>query len=281
MHGVSCFRVKDALEAYLEKIGFEGEALPNLATLRQLHRRHVRAISTENLDVLLGRPISRNPRAAFRKIVVQGRGGSCFEMNGLFAFMLEAIGFRVTRMAGAVNRERMGDAAIGTHLALVVRLDRLWLADVGLGNGLTEPVPLSAGRIRQGFRSFSLERLSGGWWRFRNHQGAFPASFDFSPSVTDEAPPERASSRLLDDPNCPFAGQALVQRQFAESVETLVGPVHKVMTAAGTTATAIHSPDQFARLLRERFGIQVSDVVRLWEMVSSQHSDPATFAEAA
>ena len=264
----SCFRVKDALDAYLSRIGFEGEPMPNLRTLKELHRRHVESVTYENLDVQLGRPISRNPRAAFRKIVAQGRGGWCYEMNGLFGFMLEAIGFRVQRLAAGVMREQMGDEAVGNHLALIVKLDRLYLADVGLGNGLVEPVALTEGPVRQGFKCFELRRLGGGWWRFRNHEGSMPPSFDFSLAVTDDALLEAKSHWLQTNSASPFVGNAIVQRQFEDHVESLIGTTHTITAAEGTRSFEIERPEVYARILRENFGLEVRDVAALWARVS-------------
>jgi N-hydroxyarylamine O-acetyltransferase len=278
----SCFRVKDALDAYLSRIGFEGDPMPTLATLKELHRRHVQAVAYENLDVQLGRPVSRNPRAAFRKIVEQRRGGWCHEMNGLFGFMLEAIGFRVQRLAAGVLREQMGEAAVGNHLALVVKLDRLYLADVGLGNGLIEPIPLVEGAVRQGFKRFALERVGGGWWRFHNHEGASPASFDFSLAVTDDTLLEARSRLAQTDPASPFVANAIVQRQFEDHSESLVGTIHTFMAAEGTRSFQIDSPQVYARILRENFGLEIRDVAALWARVSgARRADRCEMLEAA
>jgi N-hydroxyarylamine O-acetyltransferase len=43
-----------------------------------------------------------SPADLFRKIVVERRGGYCFELNGLFALLLEALGIAVTRLAARV-----------------------------------------------------------------------------------------------------------------------------------------------------------------------------------
>jgi N-hydroxyarylamine O-acetyltransferase len=264
----SCFRVKDALDAYLARIGFTGDALPDLDTLRKLHRLHVEAVTYENLDVQLGVRLSRNPRSAFRKIVAQGRGGWCYEMNGLFAVMLEAIGFRVQRLAAGVLREKMGDEAIGNHLALIVRLDGDYLADVGLGNGLVEPVPLTEGAIRQGFKSFALERVGTGWWRFHNHAGALPPSFDFNLAVTDENLIEEKCHWMQADPASPFVCHAVIQRQFADRVESLVDRTHVVTSSHGTQSFEVASEEDYARLVRDRFELDVRDIASLWARAS-------------
>ena len=262
----SCFRVKDALDAYLSRIGFTGEALPNLATLKELHRLHAHSVTFENLDVQLGTPVSRNPRAAFRKIVVQGRGGWCFETNGLFAFMLEAIGFRVQRLAGAVMREKMGDDTVGNHLTLAVKLDRTYLCDVSVG--LSEPLPLIEGPLRQGFKRLALERVGGGWWRMHNHPGAMPPSFDFSLDVSDDALLDEKSHRLQKDPSSPFVANAVAARHFPDRVESLVGRTHRVLSAAGERVEEVETVEDYARLLRGTFELQIRDIGPLWARVS-------------
>src|SRR5687767_1260505 len=97
------------IQAYFDRVGFTGVARPDLATLKVLHRAHALAISYENLDVQLGRPVTTDPAAAFEKIVRRGRGGWCYEMNGLLGAALDEIGFEVTRLAGAVMRSVRGD----------------------------------------------------------------------------------------------------------------------------------------------------------------------------
>ncbi len=95
---------KRMFDEYVRRIGFDGDPRPDLVTLRQMHRRHLAAIAYENLDVQLDVPISFELDAIFAKLVQSRRGGWCFEMNALLAWALEWIGFRVTRMAGAVLR---------------------------------------------------------------------------------------------------------------------------------------------------------------------------------
>ena len=50
---------------------------------------------------------------------------------------LDALGFRVTRLCGGVDREKLGDVAIGNHLTLRVDLDhRSYLAEVGVADAI-------------------------------------------------------------------------------------------------------------------------------------------------
>ena len=111
------------IDAYFDRIAYAGPVQPDLATLTALHRAHLRAIPYENLDVQLGRPVTIERAPIFEKIVTGKRGGWCYEMNGLFGWALDQLGFRVTRSAGAVMREVNGAAAIGNHLVLKVELE--------------------------------------------------------------------------------------------------------------------------------------------------------------
>ena len=258
-------RARDALQTYLARIGYAGEPKSDLATLTELSRLHMAAFVYENIDVQLGRRVTRDPRHAFAKLVEQGRGGWCFEYNGLFAWMLELAGFRVLHLAGAVMREAAGDRMIGNHLVPVVVLDRLYMADVAMG---VMPVPLVEGQIEQGWRRYTLERTKDGWWRFRNHPGALPPSFDFSLDCQDAALLDAGSDFLQTNPESPFVRHAIVQRFLPDRIEALVGRRLTVIDADGDRVTELHSRDAYGRALRENFGLYVPELDALWAKVS-------------
>ena len=113
------------VDAYLTRIG-----ATRASDLPDLHRRHQTAVPFENLSIHLGEQISLDPGDLFDKIVTRGRGGFCYELNGLFAVLLEMLGHKVTRVSA-----RVGDGPPFDHLALLV--DDAWLVDVGFGSHST------------------------------------------------------------------------------------------------------------------------------------------------
>jgi len=132
------------LPAYLARIGLEGERPPaTLETLARLQRAHAHAIAFENVEVLARRVPDLALEALERKIVRGGRGGYCFEQNGLFLGVLRALGFDVRPLEGRVRTGVPADVETGrTHMALAVTLEgEEWLADVGFG-GLAPTAPL-------------------------------------------------------------------------------------------------------------------------------------------
>src|SRR6185295_14851436 len=91
------------LDGYLARIGYDGPRRASHETLTALHEAHEAAIPFENLDILLGHPISIELAALQLKLVGGRRGGYCFEQNTLFRAVLEALGFRVTSLAARVR----------------------------------------------------------------------------------------------------------------------------------------------------------------------------------
>jgi N-hydroxyarylamine O-acetyltransferase len=128
------------LDGYFRRIGFDGQARPDLKTLLALHARHAAAIPFEAIDPLIGRPARLDLDSLQAKLVRGRRGGYCFEHNTLFKAALEAIGFRVTGLAGRVAW--MGNGApLGprSHMLLLVDLaEGPYLADVGFGAHLLD-----------------------------------------------------------------------------------------------------------------------------------------------
>jgi N-hydroxyarylamine O-acetyltransferase len=131
------------LDAYLARIGATRPPQADPATLRELQLRHLLTVPFENLSIHLGEPILLEPEALVDKLVQRRRGGFCYELNGAFATLLAALGFRVTLLATRV----FGPSGLGPpfdHLALRVDLDSSgsWLVDVGFGHHSHYPLRL-------------------------------------------------------------------------------------------------------------------------------------------
>jgi N-hydroxyarylamine O-acetyltransferase len=134
------------VEAYLDRIGYEGPMKATPESLRELHMAHTFAVPFENLDIHLGRPISLDPASLFDKIVRRRRGGYCFELNGLFALLLGDIGFSVRHLMARVLWGQMDVSPLSHRVLLVETGSERWIADVGFGgNGLIAAIPLMSG----------------------------------------------------------------------------------------------------------------------------------------
>ena len=136
----------ETVVAYLNRVGVTTPAVADAAGLRTLHRAHQLTVPFENLSIHLAEPISLDERDLIDKIVRRRRGGFCYELNGTFALLLEALGAQVSRVAARVYGEE-GLSPPFDHLALVVRPadgSGPWLADVGFGSHSDYPLLLEA-----------------------------------------------------------------------------------------------------------------------------------------
>ena len=129
------------MNAYLDRINYTGGGDVSYETLRDLHYAHTLNVPFENLDIKKGKEISIKIEDIFQKIVIDRKGGYCFEMNGLFSFVLKELGFNVKNLMARVILPN-SDQAIKTHHTMLVEIDgQQWLADVGFGgDGLFGPI---------------------------------------------------------------------------------------------------------------------------------------------
>lgn len=144
------------LAGYFARIGYRGPAEPTVDTLHAIVAAHNRSIPFENLDPLLGIPVSDLSYAALAdKLVDRRRGGYCYEHNGLMGYVLERLGFGVERLAGRVVWMKDPNAPLSaqTHnvvAATVPGVEGRYLVDVGFGGQtLSSPIRLEAGPVQQ------------------------------------------------------------------------------------------------------------------------------------
>ena len=263
------------LDRYFKRIGYDDKPRVDLDTLAALHRCHARAIPYENLDVQLGRTVLMDEAAAFDKLVTRRRGGWCYEMNGLLRWALREIGFRITSLAGAVQREQHGDRFLGNHLALLVHLDDDYLADVGFGDGLSAPIPLREDEYTQGALHYRLTRVDNGYWRFVNHPASAVQSFDFLVAPADANALATQSTWLQTAPQSPFVNHALCFIHRDEGVAMLRNRYFRRIDRAGVHEHLVANLDEYHGTLTDVFGLcikQRNESTQLWQCMLDRES---------
>lgn len=128
---------------YLARIGITEEMQVDYRSIRLIQECHMLSIPFENLNIFNGEPIKLNLDSLYDKIVVRKRGGYCYELNGLLAWILKSLGYPVTLLSGRVRRD---DGTYGPefdHMVLLVSLNEDYIVDVGFGDSVRIPLPLS------------------------------------------------------------------------------------------------------------------------------------------
>lgn len=124
----------------MSRINFRDKFVPDIDNLKKIHKLHLYNIPFENLDIHYGKKIILDKNHLSGKILHSGRGGYCYELNGLFYFLLKELGYNVKMHSARVNDGKGGWGKEFDHLVLSVELDGLWLADVGFGDNFIEPI---------------------------------------------------------------------------------------------------------------------------------------------
>ncbi|MEU7155291.1 arylamine N-acetyltransferase family protein [Streptomyces chrestomyceticus] len=134
-------------DAYLRRIGADRPAVPDAEALHDLHLRHLRTVPFENLSVHLAEDVALAYEPLVDKVVGASRGGFCYELNGAFAALLRALGYRVELLAARVFGPE-GPGIPYDHLALRVHTADAaggpWLADIGFGRNSQYPLRLDS-----------------------------------------------------------------------------------------------------------------------------------------
>ena len=128
---------------YLQRLGFDAPPAPTLETLRQLQLRHTGVFPFENLTTLSGEPVLIDLPSIEQKVLHDGRGGYCYELNNLFLALLQELGFDARAISGrVVMGQPEGSWTARTHrLSLVIINDVRYITDVGFG-GMVPTAPL-------------------------------------------------------------------------------------------------------------------------------------------
>jgi len=243
--------------AYLDRIGYRGSLMPSVATLHALQLAHLRAVPFENLSIHSGQPIILNDEALFEKIVSRRRGGFCYELNGLFAALLRALGFSVQMLsAGVADAEGVFGPEFD-HMTLLVRLDERWLADVGFGDSFEQPLRLDyRGEQPQGRRSYDIVEADGAFIVRQKEPGEdWKSQYRFSLQPHEYADYEERCLFQQTSPQSHFT-QGRICTLATETGRITLSELRFITTTNGEKEErALADETEYAALLRERFGV--------------------------
>jgi N-hydroxyarylamine O-acetyltransferase len=253
------------LEAYLRRVGYHGPLAADERTLAALHRAHVASIPFENLNVMLGRGITVDLPSVEAKLVAARRGGYCYEHGVLFGAVLQRLGFTVDRLLARTG-DPLEHPRSRSHLVLRVGAgDRHWLADVGFGNGLLEPLPFVEGEPRrQGAWNYRLVRGEDGAWRLcEEADGAWKTLMTFTEEAQYPVDVEVANYNTATNPHSPFTQRCILARKDDTSVRALRGREFTVERPGQEPEVRRLDDREFAEVLSAEFGSALSpDEVR-------------------
>jgi len=248
---------------YLSRIDYRGEIESNLETLRGLQPAHMKTVPFENLDISLGRKIQLDEESLWNKIVINKRGGFCYELNSLFAWLLKRIGYEVTYLNARDYHEVDDTFGIDfDHLTLMIRIPNespRWLVDVGWGDTFTQPLDIDhADWQEQGQRAYKIESFRDGYqlWQ-KNFDGKIERQYYFD-LILHSFPSEYEATCLYHQtsPLSIFTKKRIISR-LTEDGRVSLDDEKLIITQNGKRSEIPVSENDRPNLLKEHFGVDL------------------------
>lgn len=260
------------LERYLQRLGFSAIPAPTLETLQQLQVRHTGAFPFENLTTLSGDPVLIDLPSIEHKILHEGRGGYCYELNSLFLALLQELGFDARGISGrVVMGQPEGAWPARTHRLSLVTLDGVrYISDVGFG-GMVPTAPLlldtAAGQLTP-HEPYRIEQHAAGYTLRASVAGEWRAMYIFDLQRQEDIDFTLGNWYVSTHPESPFAKQlmvALTGDGWRRTLNNGSFAVHRIGSASERRQVA--DVDELIGLLQSEFGIRVPGSARLRQVI--------------
>ena len=251
------------IDTYLKRIGYMGSREPTVETLKELHRAHMLTVPFENLDIHLGCPIALSLPAFYNKIVQHRRGGFCYELNGLFGWLLEQLGFTVVMLSARVFSGAQPGPEFD-HLVLLVKLEEPLIADVGFGDSFLEPLRLNA--ETENVQYGASYRLTGsGPERVLQHRQGTEWNSQYVFSLTPRRLTEFSTMCQYQQtsPESNFTKKALCSLAMRDGRITLSNNRLIITTEGQREEQLAASEKEYRMLLKSHFGIELKEGERI------------------
>lgn len=267
------------LALYLQRLGFDAPPAPTLDTLRQLQLRHTGAFPFENLTTLSGQPVLIDLPSIEQKVLHDGRGGYCYELNNLFLALLQTLGFDARGISGrVVMGQPEGAWTARTHRLSLVTLDGVrYITDVGFG-GMVPTAPLLLDTPAEQFtphEPYRIEQHEDGYTLRANVGGEWRAMYIFDLQRQEDIDYAVGNWYVSTHPESSFARQLMVARTGEGWRRTLNNgsfAIHRI--GRETERRQVTDVDELMGLLRSEFDIRVPREVALRRVIEGLIQQP-------
>jgi N-hydroxyarylamine O-acetyltransferase len=254
---------------YLQRLGYDTPPAPTLQTLQDLQLRHVCSFAFENLSSLIRLPVPIDLPSVEQKVLLDGRGGYCYELNQMFLALLQELGFEARGITGRVVMGGPPDARTArTHRLSLVTLDGVrYITDVGFG-GMVPSSPLQLDTEAVQATAHEPYRLTfdgqGSYTLWAQVAEEWRGLYVFDLQVQADIDYEIGNWYVSTHPKSVFVGQLKVARLAPGKRHTLNNAHYAIHSLdRPSVKRSLGSADEVVQVLTETFGIRVPDTATL------------------
>lgn len=248
------------IDSYLRRIGVPRPSAPTAEALRALTRAHLERVPFENLEIALEhRCPSLDPEDLFRKVVEEGQGGYCFELNKLFYLLLRELGYDCYCAAARILYRRTELRPL-SHRTIVVRAEgERWLCDVGFGGPSPKgAMPLAPGEQTVEGESFSSREEDGVVSVYRRDPDGVHLLVSFRDVPVPDVDFDVLNGYWGYHPDSVFTQKLVLYRCIPGGILSLVGDRFAcTMQGEEVENREISGGEELSDLLRDSFGLEL------------------------
>lgn len=250
---------QEQCNAYLKRINAEYDGNPTKENLDYLIYQQQISVPFEDLAVFdKWGSVDLSNEALFQKIVVEQRGGFCFELNGAFLLLLKGLGYDCAGCMARVGIPAFGVLRRLDHRGILVFFDDgTYYCDVGMGG----PKPGWAVNIngqketREG-KTFWIDDAEKGWKELKHdYPDGGDGSIIFAPIAMLPFDFIANCADLVARGNSTFHVNRMANIRTEDGYYDLTNNILKINKSGVTTTQEIDERD-LPKILEEYFGIK-------------------------
>ncbi|MFT5702638.1 MAG: N-hydroxyarylamine O-acetyltransferase [Desulforhopalus sp.] len=250
----------EMVKNYLETLDLHNREL-DFSFLEDIVARHVATFAFSSLGVQLNENLPLEFKSLYQRIIIQRRGGYCFEHNGLLFGILEELGFFPELFLARVIHNKDIHPGL-THRITIVEIEgRRYVLDVGFGvDGPRIPVPMSGVASSDGERVFRIaERRPGEYHMQVFRSSEFFSLYRFELALYGQSDCEIGHFYSHRHPDAIFVNHLVASLLLKSETRSLLGLEYRLISNSGTQSQNINSSEQLKCILVDELGVQVTD----------------------
>jgi len=255
---------KEKVAKYFKRLGLVqnlDDIQLDIELLKMIQYAHVMNIPYENIDIVNNIQLDLNNDKLFEKMIDNNRGGYCFEINSLFNWLLQELGYRTTSFLARYLRGTT-EIPMRRHRVIAVESDLIdgrILCDAGVGERAPRfPLIIDEGLIQEQFdETYRFEKDEFlGWVLTDFYKKEWKPFFSFTEEKQLDIDYEMPSFYCERHPESGFNKTIMTAIKTPNGRKTIDDKAFRIFEPNKVTEILIENDEMLNKILNEHFYIK-------------------------